>query len=83
MGQVAPLEQGWGSSVRKPTEMRPGKGQNEDPWLPKTFTIASEVLRKSMLEALWQNLWPRLAPKGAPGGANGPNLAKPISFYRF
>ena len=74
MGQWAPLEQGWGSSVRKPTEMRPGRAQNEHPWPPKTLTIAGEVLRKSMLEALRQKLWPRLPPKAALEEPRGPTL---------
>ena len=37
MGQWTSLEQGWGSSVRKSTEMRPRRGQNEDPWPPKNL----------------------------------------------
>ena len=83
MGQWAPLEQGWGSSVRKPTEMRPRRGQNEHPWPPKTLTIAGEVLRKSMLEALRQKLWPRLPPKAAQEEPRGPTLQKHTVFTCF
>ena len=83
MGQWAPLEQGWSSSVRKPTEMRPGRGQNEHPWPPKTLTIAGEVLRKSMLEALRQKLWPRLPPKAALEEPRGPTLQNHREYCGF
>ena len=83
MGQWASLEQGWGSSVRKPTEMRPGRGQNEHSWPPKTLTIAGEVLRKSMLEALRQKLWPRLGTRGAQEAPRDQTLQKPTVFISF
>ena len=83
MGQWAPLEQGWGSSVRKPTEMRPRRGQNEHPWPPKTLTIAGEVLRKSMLEALRQKLWPRALPRAALEEPRGPTLQNHREYCGF
>ena len=83
MRQWAPLEQGWGSSVRKPTEMRPRRGQNEHPWPPKTLTIAGEVLRKSMLEALRQKLWPRALPRAALEEPRGPTLQNHREYCGF